>query len=54
MLVKIYHSLLTVIPAQAGIQPLSRVGGGMSLVRAAARIGWIPAYAGMTAILDKA
>jgi len=29
----------TVIPAKAGIQ---------SLFRAAARIGWIPAFAGMT------
>jgi hypothetical protein len=29
---------------------VSRVGGDMSLFRAAARIAWIPAFAGMTGI----
>jgi hypothetical protein len=37
-----------VIPAQTGIQTESRVCGDMSLFRAAARRGWIPACAGMT------
>jgi hypothetical protein len=36
---------------EGGNPALSRVGGGMSLFRAAARIGWIPAFAGMTALI---
>jgi hypothetical protein len=39
-----------VIPAKAGIQTQSRVGGDMTLFRAAARIRWIPAFAGMTVV----
>jgi len=39
---------LIVIPAKAGIQSQSRVCDDMSLFRAAARIRWIPAFAGMT------
>jgi hypothetical protein len=35
--------------SREGVNPvLSRGGGGMSLFRAAARICWIPAFAGMT------
>ena len=42
----------TVIPAQAGIQSFSRVCGDMNLFFHAPRVkGWIPASAGMTALL---